>query len=146
MAIPKEQLVINAFVAGVAIPIPVFDRNQGGILESRYRMAQAEKERQAAEVQIKTALAGTYQTLSAAYFEATALKSEVLPGAQNAFDAASEGYRQGKFSYLDVLDAQRTFVEAKVQYTEALSTYHKAKTDIERLIGEELDIDTSTPK
>jgi len=136
----------NVFVAGVSIPIPLFDRNQGGILETRYRLAQADKERQAAKVRIKTALAEAYQALSTAFFEATALKNEVLPGAQSAFNAADEGYRQGKFSYLDVLDAQRTFVEARVQYTEALSAYHKAKADIEGLIGEDLDAATSTPK
>ena len=136
----------NVFVAGLSVPIPVFDRNQGGILETRYRLAQAEKERQAAEVRIQNELSGSYQSLSTAFFEATALKNEVLPGAQSAFDAASEGYRQGKFSYLDVLDAQRTLIEAKIKHLEALSAYHKAKTDIERLIGEELEAAASTPK
>jgi cobalt-zinc-cadmium efflux system outer membrane protein len=134
----------NAFVAGISVPIPVFDRNQGGILETRYRLAQTEKQRQAAEVRIQNELSDAYRSLSGASFEATALKNEVLPGAQSAFDAASEGYRQGKFNYLDVLDTQRTLIEFKVEHLRALSAYHKAKTDIERLIGEELAIETIT--
>jgi cobalt-zinc-cadmium efflux system outer membrane protein len=136
----------NVFVAGISVPIPVFDRNQGGILETRYQLAQIEMERKAAEVRIENELSGSYQSLSTAFFEATALKNEVLPGAQSAFDAASEGYRQGKFSYLDVLDAQRTLIEGKLKYIESLSAFHKSKTDIERLIGAELDAATSTPK
>ena len=63
------------------------------------------------------------------------MKSAVLPGAQSAFDAATEGFRQGKFGYLEVLDAQRTFFEARGRHIEALSAYHKAVADTERLIG-----------
>jgi outer membrane protein TolC len=39
-------------------------------------------------------------------------------------------------SYLQVLDAQRTFFEIKRQYITALADYHKAKATIERLIGD----------
>ena len=55
-------------------------------------------------MQIRTALTEAYQTLSTEFAEATALKKD----AQSAFDAVSEDYRQGKFGYLDVLDAQRS--------------------------------------
>jgi cobalt-zinc-cadmium efflux system outer membrane protein len=41
--------------------------------------------------------------------------------------------------YLNVLDAQRTLFEAKGQYIEALSAYHKARADVERLIGQRID-------
>lgn len=116
----------NALVMGVAIPLPVFNRNQGRVLEARYRLAKAGEERRAAEAQVRTALAEAYGALSKALVEATTLKNEVLPGAQRAFDAVSEGYRQGKFGLLDVLDAQRTLSEARGQYLEALAAYHKA--------------------
>lgn len=129
----------NAFVMGLALPLPLFDRNQGGILAARFRLAQADKEREAVEVQVRTALAEAYQALSTAFSEAMALKNDVVPGAQSAFDAAQKGYREGKFGFLDVLDAQRTLVEARGQYLGALGNYHKAKADVERLIGQDLD-------
>jgi cobalt-zinc-cadmium efflux system outer membrane protein len=84
---------------------------------------------------VRVAVAETYQALSTAVSEIDALKATVIPGAQSAFDAASEGYRQGKFGYLDVLDAQRTLFEARGQYISALATYHKAVADMERAIG-----------
>jgi cobalt-zinc-cadmium efflux system outer membrane protein len=135
----------NAFVLGVSIPIPIFDRNQGRILEARYRLNQVEQERKAAKVRLLTELADTYQALSAAFAEATALKREVLPGAERAFEAAGEGYRQGKFGYLDVLDSQRTLFEARGGYIEALASYHKAVVDVERLIGEDISNLDNTP-
>jgi cobalt-zinc-cadmium efflux system outer membrane protein len=125
----------SAFVAGASVPLPLFNRNQGGILESRRRLAKAETESAAAEAKVRTALADTYQALSTAVSEIDALKTTVLPGAQSAFEAASEGYRQGKFGYLDILDAQRTLFEARGQYVSALATYHKALADLDRAIG-----------
>jgi outer membrane protein, heavy metal efflux system len=128
----------TAFVAGATIPIPIFDRNQGKILESQYRISKAERERETAGNKVLAALSDAYQALATGYAEATTLKSAILPGAQSAFEATSEGFLQGKFGYLEVLDAQRTLFEAKGRYIEALADYHKAVADTERLIGGKL--------
>jgi cobalt-zinc-cadmium efflux system outer membrane protein len=129
----------NAFVFGVSIPLPIVDRNQGAILEARYNISKAGEERKAAEANVNIALVSSYQELSNAFTEATGLKSKVLDGAQDVFDASAEGYREGKLDYLNVLHAQRTLFEAKGRYIEALSAYHKAKADVERLIGQRID-------
>lgn len=129
----------SAFVVGVSIPLPVFDRNQGGVLESRYKLAKAGEEKMASEVKVNTALADAYHTLATAYAEASKLKDDVMPQAQSVFDAVSEGYRQGKFHYLDVLDAERTFFEVKGQYIETLTAYNKAVAEVEMLIGGPVD-------
>jgi outer membrane protein, heavy metal efflux system len=136
----------NALVMEFSIPLPVFDRNQGGFLEARYRLAKAGEERRAAEGQVRAALAEAYGALASAFVEATRLHNEVLPGAQQAFDAASEGYRQGKFGFLDVLDAQRTLFESRGRYLEVLAAYHRAVAEVERLIGEPLGALSDTPR
>ena len=127
-----------AFLASVSFPLPLFDRNQGGIREAEANLAKAQEEHRAARVAVRTALANAYQALASAHAEAEALETEVLPAAQAAFDAASEGYRKGKFGYLDVLDAQQALFEARQQHIDALATYHKAVADVERLIGQSL--------
>ncbi|HEY5867916.1 MAG TPA: TolC family protein [Candidatus Tectomicrobia bacterium] len=136
----------NAMVMAFSIPLPVFNRNQGGVLEARYRLAKAGEERRAAEVQVRTALAEAYGALASAFVEATRLQNEVLPGAQQAFDAVSEGYRQGKFGFLDVLDAQRTLFESRGRYLETLAAYHRAVAEVERVIGEPLGAVADTPQ
>jgi cobalt-zinc-cadmium efflux system outer membrane protein len=133
-----RELEDTTFVAGATIPLPIFNRNQGKILESQYRISKAESERATAGNKVLAALSDAYQALAAGYVEATTLKAVVLPGAQSAFEATSEGFRQGKFGYLEVLDAQRTLFETKGRYVEALSSYHKAVAETERLIGGEL--------
>ena len=122
----------------MSFSLPPSDRNQGAIREAEYNLAKAFEERKSAEVAVRTALSEAYGSLSAAWATVTALKNDVLPGAQSAFDAVTEGYRLGKFGFLDLLDAQRTLFQTRGQYLEALAAYHKAKASVERLIGEPL--------
>jgi cobalt-zinc-cadmium efflux system outer membrane protein len=128
----------TAVVFGLSLPLPVFNRNQGKILEAKYNLARAREQRGAVEANLYAALTEKYQALSSAFIEVTDLRNEILPGAESAFHAARRGYREGKFDYLTVLDAQRTFFYAKARYIESLAIYHGAKADVERLIGQSL--------
>lgn len=125
----------NAFVVGASISLPFFDRNRGGVQEAQTRVAKAYEERRAAESRVAAALADAYAALASAHDEVTTLRSAVLPGSQQAFEAVSEGYRLGRFGYLDVLESQRTLIGAGSQYLRALADYHKAVANVERLIG-----------
>ena len=125
----------NAFIVGASVSLPFFDRNKDGILEARSRLAKVREERRAAQARVAAALADAYAALAIAHDEALALRSGVLPGSQQTFEAVSEGYRLGRFGFLDVLDAQRTLVSAGSQYLRALADYHKAVANVERLIG-----------
>ncbi len=129
----------NAFVVALSLPIPIFDRNQGSTEEARARISQAEWQRRTTETDIATQISDAYQILATAYSEATMLQGSVLPEAQKAYDTINEGYRLGKFGFLDVLDAQRTLFDARSQYLLSLTEFQKAKADLERLIGQSLD-------
>ncbi|MDT8421992.1 MAG: TolC family protein [Desulfuromonadales bacterium] len=125
----------NALVAGIELPLPLFDRNQGGAGEARANLERARRERQAAETETRTRIVEAWQDLAAAHGEATTLKDEILPWAESVFEAADFGYRQGKFDFLQMIDAQRTLFEVKGQYLLSLATYHRLRTDLQRLIG-----------
>lgn len=126
---------IRAFVIDMSVPLTMFDRNQGRILEARYAIEKSKEQRKAAELQILEKFSELYENLTNAYHEATALKNEVLPAVEKAFDAAITGYEQGKFDYLDVIDAQRTLYNTRVQYLTALTFYHKTKAEVEGMVG-----------
>ncbi|MHB1096388.1 MAG: TolC family protein [Gemmatimonadaceae bacterium] len=126
---------IDAYVVGVALPLPLFDRNGGGTAEAVNRVRKAYEERRAAEARVSAALASTYNALASAHQELTALRETVLPRSEQIFAATNEGYRLGRFAYLDVLEAQRTLIGARGQYLRAVSDHHKAVADLERLIG-----------
>jgi cobalt-zinc-cadmium efflux system outer membrane protein len=131
----NEQLGRNQAIFGISIPIPIFDRNQGNVLESLRRTEKARDELVATELRLTTELGQAHARLGAARQEAELLRQEILPGAQSAYDATTKGFDLGKFSFLEVLDAQRTLFQAKAQYLRALSDTHRAASDIDRLVG-----------
>lgn len=125
----------NAFVVGVSMPIPFFNRNQGGVSEARARIDKAQSEQRAAKIGLVTGLSDTWQSLSAAYTETVGLRDGILPAARTTYESAELGYREGKLNFLQMLDAQRTLFNVKRQYLLSLGAYHLASTDMERLVG-----------
>lgn len=131
-----EQTDDEALVFGLAVPLPLFDRNQGGILEATAQLAKTRRQYEAALVRTLAALSEATSALAAAYDEVTVLQSEVLPKAQQAFEAARQGYEQGKFDYLYVLDAQRTLFQTQMRHIDSVEAYHRAHADAVRLTGD----------
>ena len=100
------------------------------------RTDKARDEFAAAEARLGSDLAQAHERLHAARQEAQLLQREILPGAQSVYDAATKGFEYGKFNFLEVLDAQRTLLQAKSQTLRALSEAHRAAAEIERIIGD----------
>lgn len=135
----------NAFITGISVPLPLFEKNEGNIKEAEYRLRQAQDERRAAMLRITTALGQSWHRLVAAQAEVIAIKEKVLPSAGQTFDSMSQYYSEGRISYLEVLDAQRTFFASRDQYARALGDYHQAVIAVERLIGEPLGAAAGRP-
>jgi cobalt-zinc-cadmium efflux system outer membrane protein len=123
------------FVAGFSIPLPLWDRNQGKIAEAEANVAKVADERATAETRAYADLNEAYQTMARAAEEVRILRETVLPGAKSAVDQITEGYSAGRFSQLDVLDAQRSYNESRTQYVRALAAYQKAQAQIDALIA-----------
>jgi outer membrane protein, heavy metal efflux system len=128
-----RQTKDQAVVASVSFPFPVFNRNQGSIERAQQDIIKAEADKKAAKLAMVNALHEALETQVNAYRQADNLKHSILPAAEKAFTLSREGYRAGRFPYLEVLDAQRTLFQVKEQYIVALKEYHIAKADIERL-------------
>jgi cobalt-zinc-cadmium efflux system outer membrane protein len=125
----------NTFVLGFTVPLPLFNRNQGAIREAEAQRAKVDVERKTTEVLLHSQVGQRLAALTAAAREASLLRQEALPGAQSAYDAVSEGYRLGKFRYLDVLDTGKSLIETRLRYLDALTALNLARVDLERLMA-----------
>jgi outer membrane protein, heavy metal efflux system len=125
----------NQAVVGVSIPIPLFNTNKGALLEATHKAERANADLDRERTRLRLELTQAYANFEAAEQEAQRLKSDILPAARVALDAMSRGYELGKFSFLDVLDAQRTLFQGQSQYVRALADAHTARADIGRLVG-----------
>ena len=130
-----EQLGQRQTVFGIALPLPLFDRNGGNVESASRRTDKAAEQLKALRNTLSARLDEALLRRAGARGELAIIQADILPGAQSAFDAASKGAELGKFSFLDVLDAQRSLFQAKNQYIRALAESYRASADIERLTG-----------
>lgn len=121
-------------IVGLSIPLPLFNRNQGNLLSALRRVDQSKAQFDVERLQLQQALAEAYQRTKVSEEQIVTMRSEVLPAAQSALDAAVTGFELGKFNFLDVLDAQRTLFQTRAQYLSALSEHYRSMADIQRYV------------
>jgi cobalt-zinc-cadmium efflux system outer membrane protein len=129
---------VNAFVANLSIPIPIFNNNEGAVQEAFNRRKKAEEQRRYAEIFVATNLIGSYQRLLYLNFKIYNANNIIIPEAGKANRIINDGYLLGKFSFLDVLESQKTLFKARKNLITSLLEYNILVADIERLIGRPL--------
>jgi len=122
-------------VAGVTIPLPLFDRNQGNVLAARQQLVRAHAEQRQADTSVRSALVATHQAFVVASRQVSTLRDQIIPRSTRVFEKTRQGYSTGLFRYVEVLDAQRTLFDARRELLDALLALHFAATDLERLTG-----------
>ncbi|MDH1530003.1 TolC family protein, partial [Pseudomonas mosselii] len=123
-------------VVGLSMPLPLFDRNQGNVLAAARRADQARDLRNAVELRLRSETRSALEQWGTAMGEVQAYDRTILPAAQQAVDTATRGFEMGKFAFLEVLDAQRTLIDARGLYLEALAQATDARAQVERIYGE----------
>lgn len=123
-------------IAGVqvGIPIPIWNKNQGGIRQAEAEITQARRNMDRIELDLKERLSIAYQEFSTARSQAQTYSTEILPKAQETFELVQRGYRLSELGYLDLLSAQRTYSQTNLAYLESLSTLWRSWADIEGLL------------
>lgn len=124
-----------AAVAGVAMSLPFFDRNRDAVAAALARVEAARSDAAAARVRLTRDLDEARIRQTVARQNVERFGSEIIPAATSVYEAISEGYRLGKFGYLEVLDARRTLAEAQQQLVRARRELALARIDVERLTG-----------
>jgi len=128
----------SAWVAGISVPIPVFDRNQGSRRAAEFDLERTRRDAEAVRVSLEAELVSAYERLQAVALETNAMNHEIVPAAETAFTSTETGYREGKLGFLEVLDAQRALFEARMLLLDSREEYAIARTELERLIGRPL--------
>lgn len=125
----------TALVAGVSFPIPVFNRNQGNIKEAKANVIKADAESYAAGLSLRQSALQAWESLAESLAEAERYQNEIIPSARKAYNQADDGYARGAFSFLDLLDAQRTLYEVQEARLDSLLNVYEAKAHTDFLMG-----------
>lgn len=135
----------QSLLAGVSLPLPLFNRNQGERHAAYAELNAAEANLAAGKLQVEAEIASQRQQLEAAFAEAKALQGGVLSTAERAFSATQEGYRAGKFGLLELLDTQRALIDARNAYLDSLLSYFQSQAALDLLLGRDFSDSGVTP-
>jgi cobalt-zinc-cadmium efflux system outer membrane protein len=136
----------DAVRLSLSVPIPVFDRNQGNILSAQESLAKTRAEREANRNTLIVLAGRAYDSLQGSLRELKVLRDVAIPKSSQAADAIFEGYGQGRFTLLEVLDAQASVAQARLREQEAQQNFHVAVATIEGLVGHPLVLTRGTTR
>jgi len=124
----------TAMVAGLSVPIPIFDQNRGNITAAQGELQAAEARLNAArldaEAELRTAL---FQIEAASSRAAAASQGEAT--AQEAYRLTRIAYEAGKSPLVELINARRALAEARAQTIEAQLQRLRAEAGLARLQG-----------
>lgn len=126
----------TAFIAGASIPLPFNDRNQAGIARAQAELSRAEADADRGRLTLAASLVAAERRTELAWRTVQSLRQRAVPAAEQAARLASAGFAEGKFTYIEALDALRVVSDARAQLNDARRDYHARRAEMERLRGE----------
>lgn len=129
---------------GAGMTLPLWDVRQGLVFSARFALAQARQRRAAMENDLLARLAEATGEYEAARVQLDAFRERIVPDAQRAFDQTDEAYRAGRSGFLDLLDAQRTLIEARLTLVELAGAAAAAKARVFQIVGDEESVARAT--
>ena len=133
----KRDFGVNTAAFGITMPIPLVNRNQGGITKASAQVEQQRYEVTRSLLAVRREVQQGYQTLESQAERLRALEREYVPAAKKAHEIAQESYRLGALDLIGLLDAERVYRETLRAYNVALFDYKIAVFQLEASVGKE---------
>jgi cobalt-zinc-cadmium efflux system outer membrane protein len=134
----KRVGVDDTVLAGVTIPLPFGNRNQGGIARAAAQRQVAGTNVQLARNRVLSEVEVAYLAYTTARDQVRAYESGLLDQAQESVTITLAAYREGVTPLLNLFDAQRTRSEVRSGYLKALYDYRNSLFTLEQVIGTEI--------
>lgn len=134
----REGLEDSAIVQfRVGVPLPIIDRSKGRKREAQANVGVAEAELTAVEQRLLRDWGVTSRRFRTAAEQVATYKDRILPKANSALRLVQTGFQEGKFSFIDLLDTQRTTAQARLAYQQKLLELNLAQAELQSLAAPE---------
>ena len=120
---------------GISLPIPLFDRGQGGMARARAEAISASRNREAVLAESHVELEKAVHLLN---LHRTALESferDVMARLSTLRQMAEEAYRNGQGGIVEFLDALRVITEAGPNHADLVEKVLQAEVDVDAAAG-----------
>jgi cobalt-zinc-cadmium efflux system outer membrane protein len=122
----------------LGLPMPLFNRNQGGILQAEVSLQSAEADLDKTVNLVENEVEVAYRNLLQSRRLVEAYVGEVLEDARSSLTIVERAYERGGATILDLLDAARTSRTIQQNYIEALFNYQHHLFQLESAVGQEI--------
>lgn len=125
----------QAFVVGVSVPLGSKSRSEPAVRRSNALRQQSALHERDVRTTSRATLFELYQEARHSITEVEVYENQVLPKAGEIVNQIEEGYRLGRFSHLELMNAQAELLAARAARLSACANHHLLLIDIERLTG-----------
>lgn len=117
----------------ISLPIPLFNRNQGNIVNVEGILRQEQREYERLRLALSDQLAASFRSYQTLRVQAERLRKEVLPRAKENLDLTTQGYKLRRLDFPRVLSARQVYSQASLAYIDAMTELHKVLVEIKGL-------------
>jgi cobalt-zinc-cadmium efflux system outer membrane protein len=121
----------------MSTPLPMFDRNQGGIARAREEARVADVRLRQLEQIVATDVDLAMAQYASAHEVLRVVETDMLAQARDVRSITDYTYRRGEATLIEFLDAQRAFNETMQAWNEARAEYARGVFLVQVAVGEE---------
>jgi outer membrane protein, heavy metal efflux system len=125
----------NTLALTLSFPLPVFDRNQAGIGRASVEVRRSENDEVKLALQVQREVGEAVRHYERSRVLLDAFEGGMLERADLALRAAEKSYKVGAVSLLELLEAQRTYIDTRAQYLKTAYDYRQATIDLGHAVG-----------
>jgi cobalt-zinc-cadmium efflux system outer membrane protein len=119
----------------LGVELPIFDQHQAQIAKAQYALHQARKTLEAVDRAVTQEVRSVADRALTAWRLMQKFREQSIPLAESNLELSREAYRAGRASFLSVLEAQRSFLEARSGLVDASQGAAVSVPELERTIG-----------
>ena len=129
------SLTGNEWGVFFSAPLPFFNRNQGETERARREAHQAAARIAALQSDITGEMRGAWEQYTTTRELVDTIEQQMLTPAREVRDTTAYSYRRGEASFVELIDAQRTFNETMQSYNEARAEFARSLYTLDALTG-----------
>jgi cobalt-zinc-cadmium efflux system outer membrane protein len=148
--VPRPNVTVNGLVnyrdngiggrsdggVAVSVPLPVWNRNQGGIREAYHQLQAAQHALARLEQQLTVRLAPVMERYRNSLVQYQRYQEQILPAASEALELSRRAYAAGEQGYVNYLTAQRTYVQTNLNFLDTLRDLRQSEALLEGMLLE----------
>jgi cobalt-zinc-cadmium efflux system outer membrane protein len=125
----------------LSIPIPLFDRNQAGVMEAKARKGSAENRYLYAQKVVEREVESALARLTTADKSVAIYAKDIIPQLEENLKLIQEAYQLGEVGILTVIEEQKKYFEVNDGYLSALYNRQAALVKLEAVVGGDLNME-----